>query len=623
MSTVTSSVINKSGRTIAPKAVPQRRRAAAAEAAPAAAHPIPRSASTRASVERQAVGHLPEPRPTTEPGISPRAASAAIATNATTTSIAPDANPDERLSSATESETRLAEESQRLSGSQFTAGPDPTQTAATTTTSTSTIVPSPVECEPQSAAVVQPTSERGRDEAAAVDINRNEVHISTPGATPESRLLAALGTSAEASRPAPMPHVSVATPTTQKRQAEAPAGPLVQKRARPSRTEPADRTANDSSRPSTARKVRASTSSGTTTTKPKRKGRGKPAEPEDPPIPVEKVKMFELCRDSKKGETSQREKELERLDKIRKQKKREEAQRARAGEAAPEAEPAADDGAAGASARPGRGSRAHAAPQLRMVNGRLVVDESSLRVDRHAHAQAAASSAALELVEEGDLTRRITSASFRKVEKKGQWDEELTDRFYQGLRMFGTDFQIISKMFLPARSRKQIKLKFSREERVDPQRVSDALMGPREPMDLAVLAQNADVQYQDPAEFRRELAREALAHEDEVRRQDEQLRDAARQQRAAHAASLATVAARGTSPDANAATAAFAVADPARPGSIAAASASAKRSSRAREPEKSARSKKKKTALGLGGGEQEEVLGSLDEIQRERGYAET
>jgi len=94
---------------------------------------------------------------------------------------------------------------------------------------------------------------------------------------------------------------------------------------------------------------------------------------------------------------------------------------------------------------------------------------------------------AMEIREEENLTTRITSRSFLKNNKRfpndfilpGQgrrWTVDDTTLFYQGLRNFGTDFQMISHMF-PGSSRRSIKLKFTREERDDPEAVREALLG--------------------------------------------------------------------------------------------------------------------------------------------------
>lgn len=116
-------------------------------------------------------------------------------------------------------------------------------------------------------------------------------------------------------------------------------------------------------------------------------------------------------------------------------------------------------------------------PQFRIVDGQIVVDQSSLAVDRHARAAAVLGD--METVEENDFTRLITSNSFMNTSKlKGPniWTDPETELFYRGLRMFGTDFEMISKMF-PGKQRRHIKLKFNREERHRPRRIDAALIG--------------------------------------------------------------------------------------------------------------------------------------------------
>jgi transcription factor TFIIIB component B'' len=111
------------------------------------------------------------------------------------------------------------------------------------------------------------------------------------------------------------------------------------------------------------------------------------------------------------------------------------------------------------------------------VDGQIVVDQSSLTVDRHA--RAAAVRGDMEIVEENDFTRLITSNSFMNTSKlRGPniWTDAETELFYRGLRMFGTDFEMISKMF-PGKQRRHVKLKYNREERHCPRRIDAALVG--------------------------------------------------------------------------------------------------------------------------------------------------
>ncbi|KAI9847800.1 MAG: Transcription factor TFIIIB component B [Sclerophora amabilis] len=230
------------------------------------------------------------------------------------------------------------------------------------------------------------------------------------------------------------------------------------------------------------------------------------------------VTMADLCKDSRTGRKSKREQDLQNLDwtsVIRRQQEKQ-AQRERGEIPARET---VDEMLERVHTQQDAEPRGLAAPTLRLVNGKMVLDEQSLQVDRHANTGNNVDT--MEEIEENELTRRVTSGSWMKRAKKETWGDDLTDLFYQGLRTFGTDFQIISGMF-PGRTRRHIKLKFTREERLNPEKVKDALMGPRERTDLTEYSQHTKIEYDDPAEFAKELEREAEEHAAEQRRREEE-----------------------------------------------------------------------------------------------------
>ncbi|KFA80185.1 hypothetical protein S40288_07313 [Stachybotrys chartarum IBT 40288] len=120
-----------------------------------------------------------------------------------------------------------------------------------------------------------------------------------------------------------------------------------------------------------------------------------------------------------------------------------------------------------------------AGPQFRIVDGQIVVDQSSLVMDRHARAAAAQAGQDMETIEENDFTRLITSSSFMNTSKlRGPniWTDEETELFYHGLRMFGTDFEMIARMFR-GKQRRNVKLKYNREERHCPERIDAVFNG--------------------------------------------------------------------------------------------------------------------------------------------------
>ncbi|KAJ3185007.1 Transcription factor TFIIIB component B [Geranomyces variabilis] len=119
-------------------------------------------------------------------------------------------------------------------------------------------------------------------------------------------------------------------------------------------------------------------------------------------------------------------------------------------------------------------------PRLIMVDGQLQLDKESLVIRTGATEEED-----LELIEEAS-NRHVTSASFaRPRTARVRWSADATDRFYEGLSYFGSDFSMICLMF-PELNRKQIKQKYNAEERTNAKRVTKALLMKREtPSDLA------------------------------------------------------------------------------------------------------------------------------------------
>lgn len=120
-------------------------------------------------------------------------------------------------------------------------------------------------------------------------------------------------------------------------------------------------------------------------------------------------------------------------------------------------------------------------------NGEIVADEVTLELARGEQERDQAENAPVEEI--NDLTVHVNRTTWMNNNRRDQvdrvpawkwrsdpWSEEETDKFYDAIRMFGTDFFIISKMF-PPKTRRMIKAKFVREEKLDPQRVNNALCG--------------------------------------------------------------------------------------------------------------------------------------------------
>eukprot|EP00892_Ulva_mutabilis_P006683 jgi/Ulvmu1/4387/UM002_0112.1 len=140
-------------------------------------------------------------------------------------------------------------------------------------------------------------------------------------------------------------------------------------------------------------------------------------------------------------------------------------QAAAAGRADPPAPPEA------ISERPGSNHNP-LAPQLVLRDGKIVVDQGSLTVQ----ANAPVTRRSVEVEEDDDTL--INSHSYLPVSKltKERWTQQETELFYQILRSYGADFTFMSQCF-QGRTRKQVKNKYLKEERVNPGRIKAAMSG--------------------------------------------------------------------------------------------------------------------------------------------------
>lgn len=254
----------------------------------------------------------------------------------------------------------------------------------------------------------------------------------------------------------------------------------------------------------------------------KRKREATPEESETVEIAPTVIKMSELCRDLRTGKKSKREVELRNLDSAEAERKQKVKDDARNSVGAVKEQ--SENNGAGAENAETTPQKTQSGPRMRIVNGEIVIDNESLQVDRRADLD----SNEVEHVLESRLSRKINQASYGKRTKAESWDEELTDLFYRGLRMFGTDFMMISNMF-PGRSRRQIKLKFNNEERRDPERIKSTLMGPHEAVDIQSYSEMTNTVYEDPKLIQQELDEDKKRieeqHAKEKRLQEELLRN--------------------------------------------------------------------------------------------------
>ncbi|KAB5558358.1 hypothetical protein GE09DRAFT_1031751 [Coniochaeta sp. 2T2.1] len=260
-----------------------------------------------------------------------------------------------------------------------------------------------------------------------------------------------------------------------------------------------------------------------------------PEDAEEQEVDQRQVKMGDLVKDLRIGKKFSRHDELLERQRMKKLKAKMGGANIDAGEGDSAAgsktgtpAPAQENGEA-SSAGPSR-PLTEGAPQFQIIDGQIVVNQSTLQFDRHA--AAAREAGDLEEEVEDDFTHHTTSNTYMKrVQKPNHWTEEETDTFYHGLRMWGTDFALLCKMF-PGKNRRHVKLKFNREERAHPAKVNAALVGEKQvTIDLDEYKSHTGLEYKSVDEIEREQARVEEEFEAEQRRAEEEALEEARKKK--------------------------------------------------------------------------------------------
>ena len=117
------------------------------------------------------------------------------------------------------------------------------------------------------------------------------------------------------------------------------------------------------------------------------------------------------------------------------------------------------------------------APQIRIVDGRVVLDDQAALM-APALESAATSASSLTIVHESVDKRHYTSSTYARYSGSNRWTEAETELFYKGLSMCGTDFGMMAELFKGSKTREQIKGKFRIEERNNPILVARSLNNP-------------------------------------------------------------------------------------------------------------------------------------------------
>jgi transcription factor TFIIIB component B'' len=247
----------------------------------------------------------------------------------------------------------------------------------------------------------------------------------------------------------------------------------------------------------------------TDTAQPRRRRKTTPPTAEEVVIIPSTAKMLEMCVDKRTGRKSSRYGELreaERQRKKLKELKREQERNGVSVEPPPAQEevlvpavPVEDDTLA-----PVVNGTARV---MTDESGNIILDQSSLQVDRHAIHPSTLTDSLVHTTETvfSSKTNSATYPSTRShASNKIRWLPEDNDRFYTGLRMFGTDFGLVATYIGGGKQRRHIKNKFDREEKTNSDKVTWALKN-RLSVDMAELEERRGTKFKNLEEIQEEL----------------------------------------------------------------------------------------------------------------------
>ncbi|KAG4067568.1 hypothetical protein HA402_005340 [Bradysia odoriphaga] len=117
-------------------------------------------------------------------------------------------------------------------------------------------------------------------------------------------------------------------------------------------------------------------------------------------------------------------------------------------------------------------------PQLKLgPNGEIVLDEKSLVIETTGDKEARVTLANADIVYDDEFSG--STGFYKRQKRTREWDAHETIKFYRCLHSVGTDFSLMLMLF-PNRSRRDLKLKFKKEEKTNLALINKALLHPKE-----------------------------------------------------------------------------------------------------------------------------------------------
>ncbi|XP_065167678.1 transcription factor TFIIIB component B'' homolog [Atheta coriaria] len=169
--------------------------------------------------------------------------------------------------------------------------------------------------------------------------------------------------------------------------------------------------------------------------------------------------------------------------------------------------PAPDEPSADATAEPELSDEENTvpAPQITIgANGEIIIDEKSLFIENKDIKRDR------ELLKKSNLVDgdkfETGYGVFKRVKRSKDWSKDETLRFYKALNTMGTDFTLMCELF-PGRSRRELKMKFKKEERVNRALIDRAVM---QPIQFDITDLQRDLEKQELEKLRNEQIKKDL-----------------------------------------------------------------------------------------------------------------
>ena len=253
-----------------------------------------------------------------------------------------------------------------------------------------------------------------------------------------------------------------------------------------------------------SRKRRVPADSAASETSRRNRRKSTPPAAEDVVISPSTMKMSEMCIDKRTGRRSSRYAELREAERQRRRKRelnRDATEPAEPTETPVEIPADEDDTLQPLAVGTTR--------VMTDAEGHMIVDPSSLQVDRHAiHPSTLTDS--LAHTTETIFSSKTNSATYASTRTHAsntiRWFPADNERFYTALQMFGTDFEMIAMFLGGGKQRRHVKNKFYKEEKRNSEKLTWALKN-RIEVDVAALEEQRGTKLKTGEEVREELQR--------------------------------------------------------------------------------------------------------------------